>query len=106
MEAVRCRLLRGGLPIGRHDEFLRRPEHLESAVRAAEQQIEIELRVTEELLERRALDIPGGEDQSAIELHACLPQTKILLGEYIAVHLLALDGRAHEAAIRAERPTV
>ena len=70
-------------------------------------QIEVELRIPEELLERGAVNIPGREDQAAVELYARLAAGPALLwGKDVAVHLLALDRRADETAVRTERPTV
>src|SRR3546814_18571996 len=66
----------------------------------------IEFGVAQKLVKARAVVIPRGEDQAAIDRDPRLDEAELVLGEDIAVHLLALHRRADEAAVGAERPAV
>src|SRR3990167_9921627 len=106
MEAICCRLFASGLPVGIDDETLRWTQYLHAFVAAAEEHVVVPLGIAEEFVEGRSVDVPGGEDQAAIERHAGLLQTQLLLGHHLAVHALALDRRTDEVAVWAERPAV
>src|SRR3546814_1790975 len=67
---------------------------------------EIELGVSQKRVKARAVVVPRGEDQAAIGRDPRLDEAELVLGEDIAVHLLALHRRADEAAVGAERPAV
>src|SRR3546814_1300286 len=104
MEPVRTGLLARNLPVARQHETLRRPKHLKAIVAAAEQLVEIEFGVAQKRVKRRTIDIPGRENQPAIQMHPRLLQPKLLLRALVPVHLLILDRRPDEAA-RSEEHT-
>src|SRR3546814_263891 len=106
VEPVDARLFARGLPIGVKQDALRRPQRLQPLVGAVEQHVEIEFGVAQKLVKARAVVIPRGEDQAAIDRDPRLDEAELVLGEDIAVHLLALHRRADEAAVGAERPAV
>src|SRR3546814_16991552 len=68
MEPVRTGLLAWNLPVARQHETLRRPKYLTAIVAAAEQLVEIEFGVAVKRVKRRTIDIPGRENQLAIQL--------------------------------------
>src|SRR5690606_32783104 len=91
MEAIGGGLFASGLPVGVHDEPLRWAQYLHALVAAAEEHVVIPLGVAQELIERRAVDVPGCEDQTAIKRYARLFQTQLFLSHHFAMHTLALD---------------
>src|SRR3546814_6488770 len=67
VEPVDARLFARGLPIGVKQDALRRPQRLQPLVGAVEQHVEIEFGVAQKLVKARAVVIPRGEDQAAID---------------------------------------
>src|SRR3546814_9352984 len=106
MEPGRSGLLARNLPVARQHETRRRPKHLKAIVAAAEQLVEIEFGVAQKRVKRRTIDIPGRENQPAIQMHPRLLQPKLLLRALVPVHLLLLDRRPDEAAVRTKRPAM
>src|SRR5690606_28291164 len=81
-------------------------QYLHALVAAAEEHVVIPFGIAQELIERRTVDVPGCEDQTAIKRHPSLLQTQFFLGHHLAVHAFALDWRADEVTVGPERPTV
>jgi len=106
METIGGGLLASGLPVRVHDEPLRWAQHLHALVAAAEEHVVIPFGIAQELIERRAVDVPGCEDQTAIKCYPRLFQTQLFLGHHLAMHTLALDRRADEVTVWPERPTM
>gem|GEM_PF-6873728 len=106
MEAIGGGLLACSLPVGVDDEALRWTEHFHAFVRAQEQHVVIPLGVAKKLVERRSVNIPGGENQAAIQRDPGLSQTQLLFGQHLAVHAFTIDRRADEVAVGTKRPAV
>ena len=106
VKPVGARLFARHFPVARHDEALRRAQQFQPAVSAAEQLIHVIFDIAQIFVKRRAIDIPGRENQPAIQVHACLFQAQRRLVDIVAVHLFLFDRRADEIAVRTERPAV
>src|SRR5690606_16413224 len=106
METIRRRLLTGRFPVCIDDETLWRPENLHALIATQEKHVVVPLGITEKLIKRRAFDIPGGEDQTAVERHPGFLQAQLLLRQHLAMHALALYWRANKIAVGAESPAV
>src|SRR3546814_16596399 len=106
MEPVRTGLLAWNLPVARQHETLRRPKHLKAIVAAAEQLVEIESGVAQKRVKRMTIDIPGRENQPAIQMHPSLLQPKLILRALVPVHLLLLDRLPDAAAVRTKRTAI
>src|SRR3546814_18821702 len=70
------------------------------------QLVEMEFGVAKKRVKRRTIDIPVRENQPAIQMHPRLLQPKLLLRALVPVHLLLLDRRPDEAAVRTKRPAM
>src|SRR5690606_11111333 len=106
MEAIGSRLFASGFPVGVDDEPLRRAQYLHALVAAAEEHVVIPFGIAQELIERRTVNVPSCEDQTAIKSYPGLFQTQLFLGHHLAMHTLALDCRADEITVGPERPTM
>src|SRR3546814_16926641 len=106
IEPVRTGLLAWNLPVARQHETLRLPKHLNAIVAAAEQLVEIEFGDAQKRVKRRTIEIPGRENQPAIQMHPRLLQPNLLLRELVPVHLPLLDRLPDEAAVRQKPPPI
>src|SRR5690606_2924476 len=78
METIRRRLLTGRFPVCIDDETLWPPENLHALIATQEKHVVVPLGITEKLIKRRAIDIPGSEDQTAVERHPGFLQAQLL----------------------------
>src|ERR1700733_4954492 len=106
VKSVSGRLFSGRFPIGSDDESLRRSQDFHSAVRPAEQHVVVPLGISQELLKRGAIDIPGRENQTAVQGYTGLLKPQLLLRYDLAVHAFVRDRGSDEIAVGAKRPAV
>ena len=66
MKTIGRRLLSRCFPVGINDEPLGRPQNFHAFIAAKEKHIVVPLRIAEEFVERRPLDIPCREDETTI----------------------------------------
>ena len=66
MIAVAAEILRRELPIARHDPFVHAADHLDTALAAVEERVEIPAHLAEILGERRCFEVEGGEVQTFV----------------------------------------